>query len=337
MQLETSSEEIDRKIESILKQHVQFNYVEERRSLPNEDTIRLRREIGSNRKYAKFSLPDFIPDFNFITTHPAGAAPKFFYTAVQAELRRTRLMIIASMEAFQDDERSLYMLIDCQMQLLALMKTCFQRYQIASTEQEKSVFQSILKQLLQTYSQHLWLFLLSRPEWKTRIDLPISLDAIVDDYSCGAEYPFDNDIAMFDENINALSEPYLQTNDYLQNAIDWTMSCERYFVDGIDKSTIIAIWNEIDSDPGSQLRKKLTKSSKYVVICGFLGLAKNNIFISKNTHKLTNLQLAECLPIHDDKPIKIESAEKLISNSLNGDTHNALKLNIKKALKKILK
>ena len=104
-----------------------------------------------------------------------------------------------------------------------------------------------------------------------------------------------------------------------------------------DIEQMIAIWNEIDSDPGLQLRKKLTNSSKYVVICGFLGLAKNNIFISKNTHKLTNLQLAECLPIQDDKPIKIESAERLISNSLNGDTHNALKLNIKKALKKILK
>ena len=337
LQLETSSEEIDRKIESILKQYVQFNYVEERRSLPNEDTIRLRREIGSNRKYAKFSLPDFIHDYNFITTHPAGAAPKFIYTAVQAELRRTRLMIIASMEAFQDDERSLYMLIDSQKQLLSFMKTSFQRYQIASTEQEKTVFQSILHQLLQSYSQHLWLFLLSRPEWKTRIDLPNTLEAIVDDYSLGAEYPPDNDIAMFNKNMNALSEPYLPTKDYLQNAIDWTMSCERYFAEGIDKSTIIAIWNEIDSDPGLQLRKKLTNSSKYVVICGFLGLAKNNIFISKNTHKLTNLQLAECLPIQDDKPIKIESAERLISKSLSNDTYKSLRNIIINALKKIPK
>ena len=337
LQLETSSEEIDRKIESILKHYVQFNYVEERRSLPNEDTIRLRREIGSNRKYAKFSLPDFIPDFNFITTHPAGAAPKFIYTAVQAELRRTRLMIIASMEAFQDDERSLYMLIDSQKQLLSFMKTSFQRYQIASTEQEKTVFQSILKQLLQTYSQHLWLFLLSRPEWKTRVELPISLDAIVDDYSFGAEYPSDNDIAMFDKNMNALSEPYLQTNDYLQLAINWTMSCKRYFAEGIDKSTIIAIWNAIDSNPASHLSQKLTNSSKYVVICGFLGLAKNKILLSKNLHRLTNRQLAECLPIQDDKPIKIESAERLISNSLSNDTYKSLRNIIINALKKIPK
>ena len=57
--------------------------------------------------------------------------------------------------------------------------------------------------------------------------------------------------------MNELSEPYLQTNDYLQLAIDWTMSCERYFAEGIDKSTIIAIWNAIDSNPASHLSQKL--------------------------------------------------------------------------------
>ena len=329
--------DVEQQIQSALNKYVHFDYATEHTQLPSDETIRLRRMIGSTRAYSEFVPVDSIPTFAFQTEQIVGAAPIFIHTAMQAELHRTRLMLIDSMRAYQDDERSFYMLLDNQQQLLAMMKTAYQRTSLAANPIEKSVFQWINNQLLQTYCQQLWLFLLSRTDWATRLEsLPLTLETIVDYYSCGQEYPSLDDIKTFQRDIAENISPYVEVPDYLHLAITWTMACSSLFVKGVDELTITRIWSDIDRDSTSHLRDKLSGQSQYVVICGFLGLAKDNLLKDPDSIKLSNKQIAQLLPIEDEKPISRESAERHISSTLNQSTHSALCKVIKRVLQNYL-
>lgn len=329
--------DVEQQIQSALSKYVHFDYATEHSQLPSDETIRLRRMIGSTRAYSEFVPVDSIPTFAFQTEQIVGAAPIFIQTVMQAELHRTRLLLIDSMRAYQDDERSFYMLLDNQQQLLAMMKTAYQRATLAANPTERRVFQLMNDQLLQTYCQQLWLFLLSRPDWSTRLDsLPLTLEAIVDYYSCGQEYPSQKDIEIFQRDIAESISPYVEVSDYLHLAITWTMACSSLFVNGVDELTITRIWSDIDREPTSHLREKLSGQSQYVVICGFLGLAKDKLLKKTDGMKLTNKQIAELLPIEDNKPISRDSAERQINSALNQQTHSALSKVIKQVLQNYL-